>query len=104
MSAVTEKLLTAEEFSLLPDKGRLCELVRGRLADMNHGDLRHGYCCAIFGVLLCPPDRGKRLGRVVINNAAVITERDPDTVRGPDIAFYSFKRLAPGPMPDGYLD
>jgi Uma2 family endonuclease len=33
-----------------------------------------------------------------------ITEREPDTVRGADVCYYSFERLPEGPMPeDAYL-
>jgi Uma2 family endonuclease len=35
----------------------------------------------------------------------VITQRNPDTVRGPDVAYFSFQRLPPGRLPRrGYLD
>ena len=30
------------------------------------------------------------LGHVLSNDSGVITERDPDTVRGADISFYSY--------------
>ena len=43
------------------------------------------------------------LGQVLSNDSGVITERDPDTVRGADVAFYSYQRLAKGPIPAGYL-
>jgi Uma2 family endonuclease len=33
----------------------------------------------------------------------VITERDPDTVRGADVAFYSHAKVPKGPIPGGYL-
>src|SRR5262249_12022947 len=32
-----------------------------------------------------------------------ITERDPDTVRGADVAFYSYAKVAKGPIAKGYL-
>ena len=32
------------------------------------------------------------------------TERGPDTVRGADVAYYSFARLPRGPIPKGYLE
>ena len=32
----------------------------------------------------------------------MITERDPDTVRGPDVAFYSYHPLPKGPLPQNY--
>jgi Uma2 family endonuclease len=36
------------------------------------------------------------------NDSGVITERNPDSVRGADIAFYSFNRLPRGPLAPGY--
>jgi Uma2 family endonuclease len=41
-------------------------------------------------------------GHVVSNGTGVITEQSPDTVRGPDIAFYSYKRIPKGPLPKDY--
>lgn len=43
------------------------------------------------------------LGHLVINDSSIITEHDPDTVRGADVAFYSYNRVPPGPLPQGYL-
>ena len=43
------------------------------------------------------------MGQVLSNDSGVITERDPDTVRGADISFYSYQRLSKGPIPAGYL-
>jgi Uma2 family endonuclease len=43
------------------------------------------------------------LGHVVSNDSGVITEHDPDTVRGADVAFYSFAKVPRGPLPRGYL-
>jgi Uma2 family endonuclease len=40
---------------------------------------------------------------VVTNDSGVVTERDPDSVRGADVAFYSFALIPPGPLPRGYL-
>ena len=44
-----------------------------------------------------------KAGRVVCNDSAIITERDPDTVRGADVAYYSYKRVAKGKLPKGYM-
>jgi Uma2 family endonuclease len=41
---------------------------------------------------------------LVSNNSAIITERNPDTVRGADVAFYRYRRVSRRPLPDGYLD
>jgi Uma2 family endonuclease len=37
------------------------------------------------------------------NDSGVITERGPDTVRGADVAFYTYARAPKGPLPEGYL-
>lgn len=103
MSTVAERLLTAEEFRLLPDDGLPKELVRGRVVLMNVPAPRHGYICANVVGLLRPFVVDRQLGRVLCNDAGVVTERDLDTVRGPDIAFYSYARLPRGPFPEGYL-
>jgi Uma2 family endonuclease len=33
----------------------------------------------------------------------MLTERDPDSVRGPDVSYYSYKRVPKGPLPRGLL-
>ncbi len=80
------------------------ELVKGRVVPMAVPKPRHGEICSkairIFGNYAEDRD----LGRVLSNDAGVITERSPDTVRGADVAFYSFARVPKGPLPDGYLD
>jgi Uma2 family endonuclease len=42
------------------------------------------------------------LGRTLSNDSGIITERDPDTVRGADVTFYSYDRVPRGPSPIGY--
>jgi Uma2 family endonuclease len=103
-SVTTPGLLTAEEFARRPDPGRPEELVRGRVVPMPMPKPRHGEICGksvrIFGNWVDDHD----LGRVLSNDAGVITERGPDTVRGADVSFYSFARVPKGPLPDRYLD
>jgi Uma2 family endonuclease len=43
------------------------------------------------------------IGHVLTNDSSTVTERDPDTVRGPDVAYYSYKRVPKGPLPRGLL-
>jgi len=104
MATVAEKLLTAEEFARLPDNGQPMELVRGRIVLLNMPRPRHGEICAQIVYLLRRYLDDHPAGKVLGNDSGVITERDPDSVRGPDIAFYSFAHLPPGPLPyDSYL-
>ena len=101
MSSV-ETLLTAEDFARLPDNGHPTELVRGRIITMNPPVPRHGQICNKVGRIL-GDFAEKDLGHVLNNDSGVITEHDPDTVRGADIAFYSYAKVPKGPLPRGYL-
>lgn len=65
---------------------------------------RHGEICSKVVRHLGNWVEEKDLGRVLSNDTGVITERDPDTVRGADISFYSYARVPRGPLPDHYLD
>lgn len=95
-------LLTAEEYSALPDDGRTTELVRGRIVEMPSPTSSHGYYCGNIAGLLRDHIRPRDLGRIVTNDSGVRTERGPDTVRGPDVSFYSYSRVPRGPLPSGY--
>jgi Uma2 family endonuclease len=95
-------LMTAKTFAARPDPGRPEELVRGRIIDMPPADRRHGYVCLKAGRILGNFVDEHDLGRVMTNDSAIITERDPDTVRGADVCVYSFARLPKGPLATGY--
>jgi Uma2 family endonuclease len=99
----TSQLLTADEFAALPDTGCLLELVRGRIVEMNRPYPRHGQVCAAVSYVLQRYLEDHDVGHVIINDAGVLVERDPDTVRGPDIAFVPYEQIAKGPLPSGYL-
>lgn len=101
--ATAELLLTAEEYSQLPDHGQPTELVRGRVVASMVPTPRHGFFCATAGRIIGTFADDRDLGRVVSNDSGVITERAPDTVRGADIAYFSYARLPKGPFPEGYL-
>jgi Uma2 family endonuclease len=104
MSTVVEPLLTALEYARLPHRGVPTELVRGKLVTMNVPAPRHGQICAKIARLIGNHAEAADLGHVVSNDSGVLTERDPDTVRGADVSFYSYARVPRGPFPSGYLD
>jgi Uma2 family endonuclease len=99
-----DKLLTAEEYGRLPDLGRPTELVRGRIVDMNVPYPRHGQVCARVSFLVQQFLADNVLGHVIINDGGVIVERDPDTVRGPDVSFISYRKVPKGPLPAKYFE
>jgi Uma2 family endonuclease len=100
--ATAEALMTAEEFGLRPDPGYPEELVQGRVIRMPPPDRRHGLVCGKACFILSLFVEQHNLGRVMSNDSGVITGRDPDSVRGADIAYYSYSRLPRGPLSTGY--
>ncbi|HWE38180.1 MAG TPA: Uma2 family endonuclease, partial [Isosphaeraceae bacterium] len=103
MATIAAAGLTAEQFGRRPDPGYPEELVRGTIVPMPPPRPRHGQICGEAYFLLRQAAEEHDLGHVVCNDSGVITERDPDTVRGADVAFYSYDRVPKGPLPDGYL-
>ncbi len=103
MATVTETLLTAEEFRQLPDDGVPKELVRGKVVPMNLPAPRHGQICVKIVRLLSRYLDANDVGHLVSNDSGVVTRHDPDSVRGVDVAFYSFERVPRGPFPEGYI-
>jgi Uma2 family endonuclease len=103
-TATHERLLTAEEFMNLPDPedGSQQELVRGVVVTMPAPKPPHGYTCSQVSGRLWQFCEASRLGFFVGNDTGVITERGPDTVRGPDVAYWSFARQPT--VPDGYFE
>ncbi|MBM4076138.1 MAG: Uma2 family endonuclease [Planctomycetes bacterium] len=101
-TVLEQRLLTAEEYlkSSLDDVPT--ELVRGRILEMNRSYTAHGYFVARFIYILQRFLEGNDVGRIVGGDAGVITERNPDTVRGPDVAYYSYERIPRGSLPEGY--
>ncbi len=102
--AVAEQVLTAEQYFRLPAGGGVTELVRGRVVEMNPPGFKHGKRCARIAYLLSQFLVKHDLGHLISNDAGVVTERDPDTVRGADIAFYSYRRVPKKAEPEGYPD
>ncbi len=96
------ELMTAEQFGQRPDPGYPEELVQGRIVAMSVPDRRHGYVCGQAYYILRLFADEHDLGRVMSNDSGVITEHDPDTVRGADVAYYSYSRLPKGTLPAGY--
>jgi Uma2 family endonuclease len=104
MATVTGKLITAEEFARMPDPpdGSRQELVRGEVITMPPPGGLHGGCCLKVGRRIGNFVEDHRLGTAASNDAGFVSERDPDTVRGPDISFWSRERLSE--VPEGYIE
>lgn len=81
------RLLTAEDYGRLENDGRLTELVQGKIVEMNRPFTTHGYLMIHIGHLLTQFVKQHGLGRVGGGDAGLITQRNPDTVRGLDLTY-----------------
>lgn len=99
MSTVNAKILTAEEFARLPQPpdGSKQELVQGVVVTMPPPSFYHGLVCSEFNFRLRQHVSPAGLGFVTCNDSGAVLFRDPDTVRGPDVAFWSKQRLPAPP-------
>ncbi|MGD0093742.1 MAG: Uma2 family endonuclease [Planctomycetota bacterium] len=97
-----QRLMTAEEFAELPDEGP-CELVRGKVVPLSNPGGEHGLLEFEIGFQIGLHVKQKRLGKVSCGDAGIILERDPDTVRGPDVAFIRAGRLPSRGRVKGYF-
>jgi Uma2 family endonuclease len=102
-TTAAEKLITIEEFAAIPSEDRQQELVKGKVVEMNLPKPKHGFICLEIGALLREFVKPRKLGRVFSNDSGVITERDPDSMRGPDVGFYSHARVPEGEVSDDYF-
>jgi len=84
--------MTAEEFFDFvhqpENANKWLELVRGEVIELPPPMKPHGVVCGNSAWLLGSYVRQRRKGYVTTNDSGVILERDPDTVRGPDVALY----------------
>ena len=88
----TTQRMTAEEFAdwvQLPENlNKWFELVRGEVIELPPPLKIHGVVCVNVAYELSGYVRRRRKGYVTGNDSGVILERQPDTVRGPDVALY----------------
>lgn len=87
-----EALVTAEQLYRLPGGGDRQELLRGMLVSEPVPSHLHGRTVARLAELLLGFVRPRRLGAVCAGDAGFVLARDPDTVRGPDVAFVTEER------------
>jgi len=84
--------MTAEEFfdwANRPERGRtLYELDAGTIVAMPSPGELHGTICGIIAFLLNLNVRERKAGQVIANDAGLVVQREPDTVRGPDVQLF----------------
>src|SRR5437588_12928955 len=92
MSIAPTKLMTAEEFfdwaNRPENRDRVCELDQGEIVEMSRPSELH--CSTVGNIAWVMGNYVRQLkrGRVCPNDMGLVLERDPDTVRGADVAVY----------------
>ena len=104
MATAKNKLLTAEDLLRLNSQGVKGELIRGVLQETVSVGKVHARIAIRIGGEFDRHVRRQGLGQVGGSDGGVFIERDPDTVREPDVYFVSAERLPLDDHSDGYLE
>ena len=95
--ATARSLITAEELLMMPEDGKRYELVRGVLVEKMPTGHPHARVASKFDRALGNyTEAAGNYGEVLVGDPGYRLERDPDTVRAPDVAW-----IAPGRVPEG---
>src|SRR3954452_24757510 len=91
-----QQRMTADQFfdwcHLPENRDRHFELERGEVVEVSRPGERHGYVCLNVGAILRNYTFQQRKGYACSNDTGLLLERDPDTVRGPDVVVYAQAR------------
>jgi Uma2 family endonuclease len=92
------KLITAEELWALPNNARR-ELVRGEVRTMAPAGFEHGAVIMNIAVPLGVYVKARQLGVVLGAETGFVLRRNPDIVRGADVAFVERSRIPTTGLP-----
>ena len=96
--------ITAEQLLEMDAKGMRGELIRGVFCPTMSAGMRHGEIVMKLGRLLGNAIADAQAGRLMGSDSGVRVETDPDTVREPDIAYFSKERLPLDQEVPGYAE
>ena len=102
MTTAKPKLLTADDLLGLDSQGVRGELIRGALHETMPAGVKHGKIAMLLGSKFVTHVVPAGLGHVFGSDSGVLLERNPDTVREPDLAYVSAERLPLDADLDGY--
>ena len=98
------ELLTADDLLRLSSGGVRGELIRGALIETMPAGHRHGKIVTRLVMRLGAFIEPQPLGTLTASDSGVWLERDPDTVREPDVAFFSSEKCPPDERVTGYAE
>jgi Uma2 family endonuclease len=101
--SIVARTMTAAELLRMPEDGYRYELVEGELHQMAPPGFLHGMIGNDLSWRLAQYIQANGLGVVLAAETGFILDRNPDTVRAPDIAFVSKAQLYRHGLPEGYF-
>ena len=104
MTTTNTELLTANDLLRLYSQGVRGELIRGVLCKTMPTGYEHGKIVMNLGVLLGAFVKLRKLGSLTASDSGVWLERDPDTVREPDLAYFSAEKIPLEARITGYAE
>ena len=104
MTTTETRLLTAGDLLRLYSEGVRGELIRGVLCETMPTGHEHGAIVVNLSTELRNFIKPRGLGWLVASDSGVWLERDPDTVREPDIAFTSAEKVPLDARITGYAE
>ena len=100
--STTLQPMTADDLLRMPDDGFRYELVKGELRKMAPAGHEHGRVAIRFSWRLAQHVETNDLGAVYAAETGFLISTNPDTVRAPDVAFVSRKRIEGVKKAEGY--
>ena len=97
------EITSAEQLFQAPSNGNRLELVRGVLFMMSPAGSEHGRIASRILIRLGSYVEANDLGETFAAETGFLIEKDPDTVRAPDAAFVSHKKLNETDQSSAYL-
>jgi Uma2 family endonuclease len=101
-SVINKTAVTGEQLLEMGDIGRV-ELVNGEIIELMPTGHRHGKIEALIAFFLIGFVRQYKLGHILTGETGIYTRRNPDTVRGIDVAYISNERFSQV-QATGFLD
>jgi Uma2 family endonuclease len=100
----TAMLLTPDDLLAMPEDGNRYELIRGELVSTPMSSYESSQVAMVIGSTLRAYAFPRKLGLVAGADGAFILDRNPYTVRIPDVSFVRMDRLPPREQRRQYLE
>jgi Uma2 family endonuclease len=95
--------VTAEQLFEMPNDGQRRELVQGEIVSMNPAGSEHGAIILELSGRMWQYVSEQKVGRLFGAETGFVLQRNPDTVRAPDVAFVCQARISEIGIPESFF-